>query len=75
MRDLEEARRLRVHRHESRVDGGNRARKTNRCDAVAGDGYRVNGVVVEDEVLNRFRSVRCESGSRGKEREENGASG
>ena len=75
MRDLEEARRLRVRRHECRVDGRNRARKTDRCDAIAGDGNRVNGVVVEDEVLNRFRQrPPRKRARRGKAREENGAS-
>lgn len=74
MGDLEEADRLRVRGYERRVDCGNRARKTDRGDAIAGNGHRENGVVVENEVLNRFRSVRCESGACGKAREENGVS-
>ena len=74
MGDLEEARRLRVRGHERRVDRRNRARKTDRCDATAGYGNRENRVVIEDEVLNRFRSVRSEGGLCGEASEENGVS-
>ncbi len=74
MGNLEKAGGLRVSRHKRRVDSGNRARKTDRSDAIAGHGHRENGVVVEDEILNRFRSVRCKSGARGKACEEDGVS-
>ena len=52
MGDLEQSRRLAVHRHVGGVNGGNRAGKADRRHAFERDGDGMDAPVIERELLN-----------------------